>query len=81
MGSELRFDSTRPLALIIRSSPAALRFESRWLVRHRNEFLAQLAGRRNVLQAQFEAIDALKAMPDFDDCVNEAQAFLSGLPL
>ena len=69
------------LVLIIRSSPAALRLESRWLVRHRDEFLAQLVGRYNVLRAQFEAMDTLKPMPDFDDCVKEAQAFLSGLPL
>ena len=68
------------LALIIRSNPAALRAESRWLVRHRDAFLAQLVDRRNVLQAQFEAIDTLKPMPDFDDCVKVAQAFLSGLP-
>ena len=68
------------LVLIIRSSPTALRLESRWLLRHRDEFLAQLAGRRNVLRAQFEAIDALKPMPDFDDCVTEAEAFLSALP-
>ncbi len=68
------------LVLVIRSSEAALRLESRWLVRHRDEFVAQLVGRRNVLRAQFEAIDALKPMPDFDDCVKEAQAFLNGLP-
>jgi Nucleotidyl transferase AbiEii toxin, Type IV TA system len=64
------------LALVISTSPDALRKEARWLVRHRDAFLAQLSGRRTVLMAQFEAIDFLKATPDFDSCAAQVQDFL-----
>ena len=67
------------LALILRSDPAALRAESRWLVRHREAFLKQLDERRSVLSKQFEAIDALQKMPRYDECVAEAGAFLESL--
>ena len=68
------------LALVVRSDPAALRAEARWLVRHRAAFLAQLDERRAVLGKQFEAIDALRPLPAYDDCAAQARAFLSALP-
>lgn len=49
-------------------------------VRHRDAFLAQLDERRAVLASQFEAIDALRPMPEYDDCVAQARSFLSALP-
>ena len=68
------------LALVIQTSPAALRQEARWLVRHRDVFLAQLSERRTVLKAQFDAIDSLKPAPDFDACTAMAGEFLGRLP-
>lgn len=68
------------LALVVRTNPGALRAEARWLVRHRNAFLAQLDERRAVLEKQFEAIDALIPMPTFSECAVQARKFLDALP-
>ena len=41
--------------------------------------MAQLASRRKVLQAQFEAIDTLDYQPTFDDAFVRAAEFLNSL--
>ena len=68
------------IALVMRTSPRALRAEARWLGRHRDAFLSQLDERRDVLSSQFEAIDALKPLPGYDKCVKQVRAFLLALP-
>lgn len=67
------------LALIIEREPDALRQAAPFLTRHAKEFLAQLASRRKVLQAQFEAIDTLDYQPTYDAAVATASGFLNSL--
>lgn len=68
------------LSMVIEREPQALLAAARWLVRHREAFLAQLSSRERVLQAQFEAIDALSYRPSWKEAVDRASAFLGGLP-
>lgn len=68
------------LSLVIEREPEPLRAAARFLVRHRTAFLHQLAERTAVLRAQFEAIDALKYKPTFDDAAARAKSFLLSLP-
>lgn len=49
------------------------------LTRHAKEFLAQLAARRKVLQAQFEAIDTLDYQPSYDQALLRVQNLLHSL--
>ena len=67
------------LALVIEREPDALRQAAPFLTRHAKEFLAQLASRRKVLQAQFEAIDTLDYQPSYDQALLLAQDFLHSL--
>lgn len=67
------------LSLVIEREPDALRVAAPFLSRHANEFVAQLALRRKVLQAQFEAIDTLDYRPTFDDAFKRAAEFLGSL--
>jgi hypothetical protein len=67
------------LSLVIEREPDALRPAAPFLTRHAQEFLAQLASRRQVLQAQFEAIDTLDYQPSFDEALSQASNFLKSL--
>jgi hypothetical protein len=67
------------LALIIEREPDALRQAAPFLTRHAKEFLAQLASRRKVLQAQFDAIDTLDYQPSFEEAFSLASVFLDSL--
>lgn len=67
------------LALVIEREPDALRRAAPFLTRHAPEFLEQLASRRQVLQAQFEAIDTLDYQPSFDEALSQASNFLKSL--
>lgn len=69
------------LALVIEREPGALRQAAPFLTRHAKVFLAQLASRRKVLQAQFEAIDTLNYQPGFDDASALASDFLESLQI
>ena len=67
------------LALVIEREPDALCQAAPFLTRHTKEFLAQLASRRKVLQAQFEAIDTQDYQPSYDQALLLAQNFLHSL--
>lgn len=67
------------LALVIEREPEALAAAEPYLVRHREAFLAQLAQRRTVLNAQFDAIDALDFRPTYDEAVESVSRFLQHL--
>jgi hypothetical protein len=67
------------LSLVIGREPGALRQAAPFLSRHANEFVAQLASRRKVLQAQFEAIHTLDYRLTFDDAFARAAEFLNEL--
>ena len=54
------------LSLVIEREPEALRSAAPFLLRHRDEALAQLEQREAVLRAQFEAIDVLGYRPTFE---------------
>jgi Nucleotidyl transferase AbiEii toxin, Type IV TA system len=68
------------LSLVIERDPASLLAASRFLVRHRDAFLDQVHTRAAILRRQFEAIDALKYRPGFDEAAARAKAFLQRLP-
>lgn len=68
------------LALVIERERKALAAAARFLVRHRKAFLQQLHARAPVLRAQFDAIDAMRFRPSYDDCVARAERFLCALP-
>ena len=67
------------LSLVIEREPDALRRAAPFLSHHAREFVAQLASRRRVLQAQFEAIDTLDYRTTFDDAFVRAAEFLNSL--
>lgn len=67
------------LSLVIEKEPKALAAAAPFLVRHRDEFLAQLRRRADVLRAQFEAIDTLNYHPSFEEAAERARSFLLGL--
>lgn len=67
------------LALVIEHERRALARAGRFLVRHRETFLAQLQSREAVLRAQFDAIDAMRYRPTYDRCVGRVARFLRGL--
>jgi Nucleotidyl transferase AbiEii toxin, Type IV TA system len=68
------------LALVLQTDPAGLAREAQWMVRHRDAFLHQIVGRRSALQKTFNAISWLPnprvVVPDYDECVERARAFL-----
>ncbi len=68
------------LALVIEREPDSLAAASEFLVRHRLAFIEQLVQRAAVLKAQFDAIDALKYRPTFDQAASRARTFLEALP-
>ena len=67
------------LSLVIEREPDALQVAAPFLSRHAKEFVAQLASRRTVLQAQFAAIDTLDYRPTFDEAFARAAEFLYSL--
>lgn len=68
------------LSLVIEREPDALAAAAPYLVRHRETFLSQIGQRRAVLNAQFEAIDALDYRPGYDEAVERTGRFLRQLP-
>jgi len=68
------------LSLVIEREPDALTAAAAHLVRHRAAFVEQLTRRAAVLRAQFDAIDALKYRPTFDEAARRASEFLTTLP-
>lgn len=67
------------LALVIDKEPDALASVGAHLIRHRDAFLQQVDQRRKVLQAQFEAIDALDYRPAYAQAAQSAAMFLRSL--
>lgn len=67
------------LALVIQKEPKQLIRAAAFLKKHREPFLSQLRSRKNILAEMFNSIDALDFNPSFDDCVNEAECFLTSL--
>jgi hypothetical protein len=65
---------------VIEKEPKSLRSAAVHLTKHREKFLHQLATRRPILEAQFNAIDRLKYNPSFSDAVESAKRFLEKLP-
>lgn len=67
------------LSLVIEREPESLRKASRFLVRHRRDFIHQLSERAAVLKAQFDAIDVLQYKPRYEDAAARAESFLHSL--
>ena len=68
------------LALVAQLAPESLNEAGRFIVRHRDAFLAQLQTRKPVLQMSFDEIDVMAGSATFDECVTVAQEYLQGLP-
>ena len=68
------------LSLVIERDPRPLTAAAAYLVRHRVAFVEQLSDRAAVLRAQFDAIDALRYRPTFDEAARRATTFLAALP-
>ena len=69
------------LCVVIDHAPDDLRQARKFLIKHREPFLAQLEDRRDILSIQFEQIDALDYCRTFNECVSIASEFLIGLDL
>lgn len=67
------------LALVIEKDPEELRLAAQFLIRHREEFIAQITQRKALFQIQFDAIDRLKYQPEFEDAFSSAKDFLLSL--
>lgn len=67
------------LALVIEKDPDELRLAAQFLIRHREEFIAQITQRKALFKIQFEAIDKLKYQPEFEDAFSSAKDFLLSL--
>lgn len=67
------------LALVIEREPQQLLAAKPFLLRHRNDFLAQIRQPHASLRAGFDAIATLKYTPSFDHCVTVAGGFLESL--
>jgi hypothetical protein len=65
---------------VIEREPDTLKAAAAHLVRHRAALVDQLSRRGAVLQAQFDAIDALAYRPTFDEASRRAADFLAALP-
>ena len=67
------------LGLLIDNAPDELRKASQYLLRNRDAFLRRISERREIVKAQFEAIDARSYRPGFEDCFRSASSFLNAL--
>lgn len=67
------------LALVIEREPQALATAGPYLIKHRDAFLQQVAQRKLVLKAQFDAIDVLEYRPSYEQAADSALAFLKQL--
>ena len=68
------------LCLVIEKEPDALRAAGRFLVRHRDVFLRELAANADALSRRFAEIRTLGYTPSYDYCVRLATEFLQDLP-
>lgn len=75
-GHEGRARDLFDLGLLIDTSPDELIEASRHLIRNRSAFLRSISARREIVKAQFEAIDARRYRPSFEDCLRSVESFL-----
>ncbi len=68
------------LSLVIEREPEKLARAGPFLVRHREQFLAQIRNPGPGLLASFEAIAVLGYQPSFEHCVGVSAEFLDALP-
>ena len=78
-GDEAKARDLFDLCVVIENSPAELHLARKFLLKNREAFLTQLQQRREILNIQFNQIDALDFDKQFDDCVSMANEFLNGL--
>lgn len=78
-GHEAKARDLFDLALIIEKSPDALSQAAEHLLRHRQAFIEGILARRNVVEAQFNSINALEYRPRFEDAFDRATEFLRSL--
>lgn len=67
------------LSLVIEREPQALAMAGTWLLKSRDAFLKQVTRRKQVLKAQFEAIDMLEYRPGYEQAAAMASEFLMSL--
>ena len=67
------------LALVIEKDSENLKTAAEYLKKNRQPFLSQLESRQQILEVQFNAINALNYKPTFKESFESAQAFLNKL--
>jgi predicted nucleotidyltransferase component of viral defense system len=67
------------LTLVIEKDSKNLKTAAEYLKKHRQTFLSQLESRKEILEVQFNAINALNYKPTFTASFESAQAFLNKL--
>ena len=67
------------LALVIEKDSENLKTAAEYLKKNRQPFLSQLESRQQILEVQFNAINALNYKPTFTESFESAQAFLNKL--
>lgn len=67
------------LSLVIEREPEALLKAAKFLRKHAEQFISQLASRAVVLKAQFVEIDVLNYRPSYDEAAQRATTFLRSL--
>lgn len=67
------------LSLVIEREPEALVKAAKFLKKHAEPFIGQIASRAAVLKAQFAEIDVLNYKPSYDEAAQRATSFLRSL--
>lgn len=78
-GNEAKARDLFDLCVVIENSRDELGAAREFLLRNRSSFLRQLKERHNILRTQFNEIDVLDYRRTFDECVELATGYLSGL--
>ena len=78
-GNEAKARDLFDLCVVIEQSRDKLSTASEFLMKNRDRFLRQLGDRREILQTQFNEIDALDYQRSFEDCVALAHEYLMSL--
>ena len=78
-GNEAKARDLFDLCVVIEHSRDKLAVVSEFLLKNRSGFLRQITERQSILRTQFDEIDALDYCRTYDECVELASDYLSGL--
>ena len=78
-GNEAKARDLFDLCVVIEHARDKLAVASEFLLKNRSGFLRQITERQSILRTQFDEIDALDYRRTYDECVELASEYLSGL--